>query len=114
MIFWSYVEVYRFMPSYTRKVEIPGKKSEELYQTVSTEMSRFIEKLSIGKFEIQNDPQGKQVHLKSSMVTATLSCKEECLELNAQLSFIAAPFRSKIDESIDRWLAKTFNLPMSS
>lgn len=98
------------MPSYTRKVQIPGKKSEELYQTVSQEIQKLLEKLSVGQFVIEKDPDEKQVHLKSSMVTATLSCTEECLELNAKLSLMAAPFKFKIDQGIDRWLAKTFNL----
>lgn len=102
------------MPSYTRKVQIPGKKSEELYETVSKEIQKFLVKLSVGQFEIENKPDAKQVHLKSSMVTATLSCMEECLELNAKLSLMAVPFKSKIDQGIDRWLAKTFNLTSSS
>jgi len=102
------------MPSYTRKVQIPGKKSQELYDLISIEINQFMEKLSMGQFEIKNDPEGKQVHLKSSMVTATLSCLEECLELNAQLSLMAIPFRSKIDQGIDRWLSKMFNLTINS
>jgi hypothetical protein len=102
------------MPSYTRKVEIPGKNAQELYDTVSCEIQKFIEKLSIGNFEISHNPDSKEVYLKSSMVTATLCCQDQALELDAKLSLMAAPFRSKIDQGIDRWLAKTFNLPGSS
>ena len=102
------------MPSYTRKVQVPGKSAQELYDKISQEIEKFMEKLSLGKVEIERDADEKQVHLVSSMVTATLSCQEEQLELDAKLSLMAAPFRSKIDQGIDRWLAKTFNLPMSS
>jgi hypothetical protein len=64
----------------------------------------------LGKFEISRDPDSKQVHVLSSMVTATLSCKEESVEVEAQLSLLATPFRSKLDEGITRWISKTFNI----
>jgi hypothetical protein len=102
------------MPSYTRKVEIPGKSSQELYETVCAEIQKFTDKLSVGKFEISHDSSSKEIYLKSSMVTATLCCLDQALELDAKLSLMAAPFRSKIDDGIDRWLAKTFDLPTSS
>lgn len=98
------------MPNYVKKVEIPGKNAQELYDTVAKEIEKFIENLSLGSFEIERKPEAKEVRLKASMVTATLSCGEECLQLDAKLSLLAAPFRSKIDEGIDRWLVKTFGL----
>ena len=98
------------MPSYTRKVQIPGKGSQELYDKVSSDIDRFMEKVGLGKFEIVRDAAKKQVQIKSSMVTATLACGEGSIELDAKLSLLATPFRSKIDEGIDRWLAKAFNL----
>ncbi len=96
------------MPSYSRRVELPGKTSQELYDKVSTDIDRFMSKASIGKFEIVRDPARKQVEVKSSMVNATLICEEGGLRLDAKLSLLAAPFRSKLDEGIDRWLHKTF------
>lgn len=96
------------MPSYTRKVEVPGKSSQELYDTVSSDISRFLEKTGIGKFDLERDPGKKCVSFKSSMVSATLRCTDGALELDAKLSLLATPFRSKIDEGIDRWVAKTF------
>ena len=44
------------------------------------------------------------------MITATLACEEGAIGLDAKLSLLAAPFRSKIDEGINRWIAKTFNI----
>jgi len=98
------------MPSYSREVKIPGKSSQELYDTVSAQIERFLEKASLGKFDIERDPERKQVSVKVSMATATLVCQEGVLRLDAKLSLLAAPFRSKLDEGIDKWLAKTFNL----
>ncbi|MGK5082360.1 hypothetical protein WDW37_03565 [Bdellovibrionota bacterium FG-1] len=98
------------MPSYTRKVQVPGKSSQELYDKVSKDIGRLMEKTSIGKFDITHDSSAKSVHLKSSMFTATLVCGEGHLELNGKLSLLAAPFRSKIDEAIDKWIAKAFQL----
>ena len=98
------------MPSYSRRVQIPGKTSQELYDKVSTEINRFLEKASVGKFDLDRDPAAKKVHVKSSMFTATLTCEEGALDLDAKLSLLAAPFRSKIDEGINRWISKTFNV----
>jgi hypothetical protein len=96
------------MPSYTRNVDLPGKSSQELYDKVSQDIERFLTKASIGKFEIDRDPGKRQVKVKSSMLTATLYCEDGKFRLEGSLSFLAAPFRGKIDEGIDRWLAKAF------
>lgn len=99
------------MPSYSRTVKIPGKSSQELYDKVAQDIDKFLSKgPSSFKFDIERDPQNKEVRLKSSMATATLVCKDGALELDSKLSLLAAPFKSKIDEGIDKWLSKTFNI----
>jgi hypothetical protein len=98
------------MPSYSRKVQIPGKKSQELYDKLSADIERFMEKASIGKTEISRDPAKKQISVKSSMFSATLTCADAEMSLDAKLGLLAMPFRSKIDDAIDRWLAKTFTM----
>ena len=97
------------MPSYSRKVQIPGKTSQELYDKVSADIERFLEKVGMGKFEVTRDAPKKQLQIKSSMFSATLACQEAAINLDAKLSLLATPFRSKIDEGIDRWIDKTFN-----
>lgn len=98
------------MPSYSKKVQIPGKSSQELYDKVSVDIDRFLEKAGIGKVDVERKASSKQVLIKSSMVSATLSCTEGAIDLDAKLSLLATPFKSKIDEGISRWLAKTFNI----
>jgi hypothetical protein len=98
------------MPSYSKKVQIPGKSSQELYDKVSVDIDRFLEKAGIGKVEVERKAGSKQVLIKSSMVTATLSCVDGAIDLDAKLSLLAAPFKSKIDEGISRWLSKAFNI----
>lgn len=98
------------MPSYSRTVQVPGKTAQELYEKVSSEIGRFLEKASIGNFDVNCDPQRREVNVKSSMFSATLFCREGELSLDGKLSLMATPFRSKIDEGIDRWLTKAFNL----
>ncbi len=102
------------MPSYSRKVKVPGKSAQELYDKVSTDIDRMMGRVSLGKFDIDRDAGKRQVTLNSSLVTATLHCQEGELQLDAKLSLMAAPFRSKIDEGIDRWLEKTFNISKST
>jgi hypothetical protein len=98
------------MPSYSRQVDVPGKSAQELYDKVATDIDRFIDKAAMGKVDVSRDPAKKQVIVKSSMLTATLFCEDGRLRLDGSLSLLATPFRSKIDEGIDRWVAKTFNL----
>ncbi|OFZ55720.1 MAG: hypothetical protein A2428_00035 [Bdellovibrionales bacterium RIFOXYC1_FULL_54_43] len=102
------------MPSYSRTVHIPGKTSQELYDTVSAEIGRLISKYSLGNYGITRNPEKKEVSLKSSIFSATLFCDEGVLRLDGQLSFMAVPFRTKIDEGINRWLEKTFNISVRS
>jgi hypothetical protein len=97
------------MPSYSRKVQIPGKSSQVLYDKVSADIDRFLEKTGMGKFEVTRDAAKKQLQIKSSMFSATLTCQEAAIDLDAKLSLLATPFRSKIDDGIDRWIAKTFS-----
>jgi hypothetical protein len=101
------------MPSFSREVRIPGKSAQDLYDQVSMGIERFMDKVLVGKYDIQRDPVKKCVHFKASMVTATLACTEEKLVLDAKLSLLAAPFRSKIDEGINKWIFKTFGIQIS-
>lgn len=101
------------MPSYTRCVEIPGKSAQDLYDKVSQEIERFLSKTPIGQYDLDRNASSKEVSFKSSMASATLRCSDGRLELDAKLSLFAAPFKGKLDEAIDRWIAKTFNLSVS-
>ena len=98
------------MPAYSKRVDVPGKNSAELYEKVSAEIERLLAGLPLGKLDIQKDPALKQVRLKASMVNATLVCEDGKIKLDGQLSLMAAPFRSKIDDVIDKWVAKTFSV----
>lgn len=102
------------MPSYSRKVDIPGRSSQELYDAISNDIERFMSKASIGKFEIERNPNDKKLLIKGSIFSATLTCREAQMQLDAQLSLIAMPFKSKLDEGITRWLNKTFNISGSA
>jgi hypothetical protein len=97
------------MPAYSKTVKIPGRSAQDLYEKISKDIDQMVEKWGLaGKMELSRDPGKRQLHLKHSMVSATLSCSEESMVLHAQLSLLATPFRSKIDEQIDRWISKNF------
>ena len=97
------------MPAYNRRVSIPGKSSQELYDKVSKDIDRFLAKTNIGRFNIDRNPKTKEVSVKSPMFSAALRCTDGEISVEGQLSLLAAPFRSKIDDGIDHWIAKTFN-----
>ena len=97
------------MPSYSRQIKVPGKSSQELYDTVSTQIEQFLGKITpTGKFEIERDEIKKEFRVKAPLFSGTLACQNSSIELIAQLSLMALPFRSKLDEGIDRWVAKLF------
>ena len=97
------------MPAYSKTVKIPGRSAQDLYEKISQDIDQMVEKWGMaGRMELSRDPAKRQLHLKHSMVSATLSCAEERMVLDANLSLLATPFRSKIDEQIDRWIARNF------
>lgn len=98
------------MPKYTRFLKIPGKSSQELYLKLAEDIDCFLETTSLSKVkvEISKDQALKQLCIKSPVVKAILMCQDGALQVNADLSLFAAPFRSKIDEGIDRWLGRAF------
>ena len=97
------------MPSFKRRVELPGKSSQELYEKVSSDIARFLEKSSLGGCDIQKDDAARSVTVKHSMFSAALNCQDGFIEVDAKLSLLAAPFKSKLDQGIDRWLEKAFS-----
>ena len=97
------------MPGYEKTVHLSGKTSQELYAFISREIDRFLEKVSIGKFELNRNDSEHMIHVKSSVFTGSLSCGEGFLELKGNLSLMALPFKSKLDEGIERWLKKNFS-----
>jgi hypothetical protein len=96
------------MPSYKKEVKIPGKGSQEIFDIVSTTLDKFLEKASVGKFDVQRDTAKKTIDIKSAVFSGQLSCHEGGIKLDASLSLMATPFKSKIDEGIDKWISKVF------
>lgn len=98
------------MPKYSRNVSIPGKSAQDLYDRVSADIEKFISKTPIGKVDIQRDETAKSVAFKSSMASAKLLCADGTIQIDVDLSMFAAPFRSKLDEGLNKWLQRAFNL----
>jgi hypothetical protein len=94
------------MPSYQRKIAVPGKSAADIYGFVDQHLEGLLQKFSVGKMGVKKDPAGKKFSIESSVFSATLSCNEGEVELNGKLSLMAAPFKSKIDEGIDRFVSK--------
>lgn len=96
------------MPTYKKTVKVAGKTGQELFDRINTEIERFLTKASIGNFEVKRLPEKRQFAIESKLFNATLDCKDGLLDLNGSLSMFALPFRAKIDEGIDKWIAKSF------
>ena len=98
------------MPTYSRHVQIPGRSADEIYNKISEGIDRFLSKSSVGSYDLDRQPAQKTITAKSSLFTASLICTDGSVRLDAKLSLLAAPFRSKLDEGIDKWIAKTFGV----
>ncbi|MCC7441028.1 MAG: polyhydroxyalkanoic acid system family protein [Bdellovibrionales bacterium] len=96
------------MPSYKKDVKIPGKSADEIYEKIQGGIERFLSKTPIGKFDLSKDAKNRAVEVKSAMFNGTLSAREGVMVVEAQLSFLAAPFKGKLDEGIEKWVSKTF------
>ncbi len=96
------------MPAYNKKVRVPGKSANELYEKISKDIEHMVAKWGLPNAKLSRDDAKKQVLLKAPMVDATLSCVDGEIRLDAQLGLLAMPFRSKIDEQVDKWVNRTF------
>lgn len=97
------------MPSYSKQIAVPGKSSQDIYRRVSEELPRFLEKTPIGKYDLTQNDAKKTVSVVSSLFNATISCEDGAIRLNGTLSFMAAPFKGKLDEGLERWVSKAFS-----
>lgn len=96
------------MANYSRTVNLPGKTADAIYEVISTQIDKFLGKTPIGNYELNRDDAKKSLSFKSSMASGTLSASEGKVQLDVSLSFLATPFKGKIDEGIDKWIAKNF------
>jgi len=96
------------MPPYQRRVKVPGKTAQELYDKISSDIDHFLSKTSLGNFTLKRFPEKQEIQLQSSMLSAMLKCTEGAISLEGQLSFLASPFKAKIDQGIDKWIDQSF------
>lgn len=96
------------MPSYSKQVSVPGKSAQDIYRKVGAELRGFLEKTPIGKYELRQDDAKKSFSIDSGMFKAMLHCEDGKIRLEGSLSLLASPFKGKLDEGIERWVAKTF------
>lgn len=96
------------MASYSKTFPVPGKMADSIYNSIATDIDRFLSKSPIGNYDVKRDDAAKKVTFKSSMASGTLSAKDEQLQVEISLSLLATPFKSKIEEGVTKWLAKAF------
>lgn len=94
------------MPSYKKKVEVPGKSADELFSKVQSDLEAYLSKAGLEGADVKHQPADRKIHIESKMFTAVLLFGEGHVEIDAKLSWLAAPFQSKIDEGITKWLKR--------
>ncbi|MBL7715254.1 MAG: polyhydroxyalkanoic acid system family protein [Bdellovibrionales bacterium] len=96
------------MPSYYREVKIDGKPAQELFDFISGDIERFLNKAAMGNFEVKRDAAARCIEIKSAMFNAKLKCEDSKVVLDGSLSLLASAFKGKIDSGIEHWLSKHF------
>lgn len=97
------------MPKFSKSVEVPGQDSRALYGVVSSEIERFLAKTPMSDYKLHRDETRCEIKLDSKMANLVLKCTDNRLDLDGSLSFLAMPFKSKLEEGIDRWIHKIFH-----
>lgn len=97
------------MPKYKKNIKLKDKNSDEIFVKIKQELHRFLDKTPIGPYELKSDETSKLITVESKMFSAELFCKNNEIELEVNLSLFAAPFKSKLDEGIEKWVAKVFS-----
>ena len=64
------------MPAYNKKVRVPGKSAQELYEKISKDIEHMVSKWGLPNAKLSHDAANKKVQLKAPMVEATLSCHD--------------------------------------
>lgn len=96
------------MASFNKTFPIPGKAADAIYTAISNDLEKFLAKTPLGNADIKRDEAAKKVSFKASMASGSLTAKENGLEVEISLSFLATPFKGKIEEGVNHWLKKTF------
>ncbi len=94
------------MANFSKTVSLPGKSADAIYSVISTEIDKFLGKTPIGNYELNRDDAKKSLAFKSSMASGTITAAEGEVKIDIALSFLATPFKGKIDEGIQKWLAR--------
>ena len=92
------------MPGYKYLAKADGKSAQELYTFAAAEIGPFLEKMQIGRYDLDHHETKLTIDLKSKFMNATLYCRDGEIELKGKLALVAIPFKGKIDAGIERWV----------
>lgn len=96
------------MPAYSKKVPLPGRTAQEIYEKISVDLEQLTAKGGLPNARLSRDPANRRMELKSPMFDAVLVCLDGEIRLDAKLGLLALPFRSKLDEQIEKWVGRSF------
>jgi hypothetical protein len=98
------------MPKYSKTFSLPGVSAEVSFTKILKEAETWKTSLEsmLGAVEIASEQAKKELSFSSKWVKASLICKEDAVQVDAELSMFAMPFKSKVDEGIERWIKKSF------
>jgi len=96
------------MPSHSKSFPVPGYNSSQIYEEVAKQIDSFLSKTPLGEYKVERLAQKQTVTFKASMASGSLIAKDGQLHVDLSLSLLATPFKSKIDEGIEKWLKRSF------
>jgi hypothetical protein len=97
------------MSNYSKRIRVPGKSVDELYSRAAKGVEKILSQVGSG-YDVVRDEERHTMELNSKWVKAFLKVQNEEIVLDAKLSFLARPFKSKIDGWIAGWAEKEFGI----
>lgn len=97
------------MRKYVKEVKIPSMSAQDIYQKITHGIDTLRGRISIKNLDVTRHDDRRSIDIKSSHFSGALMCSEGIISVKGRLSLVARPFRSKLDEAIEKWVARNFS-----
>ena len=91
------------MPKLHKRIEIPGQSARDLFARIRSEMEQSLARAGVDGAKLSLRESECVVEVSHAMIAGTIRCHEGAIEVDAKLSLLATPFRSKIEGWFEAW-----------
>ncbi len=92
------------MAAIQKTITLTGRSAAEIYELLARDLETWSKHSALPGIKIEPHPQEQTVRLQSQWVNANFRCFDGQIQVQAELSWMARPFRSKIEAQLDKWV----------